>query len=117
MADHDDPLEAIDKFLGAIRAELAANPEMAYRIVKSLPVNVNFEAAELTNFVNPLELIASNSEDKARELFYAFKLADLKKMARRVNLASSTDVAGLKNDELIDLIMDRGTRKIAERST
>lgn len=117
MTDQNDPLEVIDKFLGALRSELAANPEMAYRIIKSLPVSVSFEASEMVEIVNPLELISQNGADKARELFHAFKPAELKKMARRVNLASSTDMARLSQDDLIDLIISRGTRKIAERSS
>ena len=117
MTDHNDPLDVIDKFLGALRSELAANPEMTYRIIKALPVDVRFEASEMVNFVNPLELISENGADLAREKLYAFKLAELKKMARRVNLASSTDMASLSIDDLIDLMVDRGSRKIAERTS
>ena len=117
MTDQTDPMEAIDKFLGALRAELAANPEMAYRIVKSLPVSVSFESSETANFINPLELISEHGAEKAREMMFSFKLAELKKMALRVNLASSTDMNGLKIDEIIQLMVDRGVRKIAERST
>ena len=117
MTDQHDPLEVIDKFLGALRSELAANPEMTYRIIKALPVSVSFEASDMVELVNPLELISQNGSDKARELFLAFKPAELKKMARRVNLASSTDMARLSQDDLIDLIISRGARKIAERSS
>lgn len=117
MTDQHDPLEVIDKFLGALRSELAANPEMTYRIIKALPVSVSFEAAEMTDIVNPLEIISQNGTEKARELFAAFKPAELKKMARRVNLASSTDMARLSLDDLIDLIISRGSQKISERSS
>lgn len=117
MTDQHDPLEVIDKFLGALRAELAANPEMTYRIIKSLPVSVSFDAAETVNFVNPLELISQNGIEKAREMLLAFKPADLKKMAQRVNLASSADMARLSVDDLVALIIDRGSRKIAERTS
>lgn len=117
MTDQHDPLEVIDKFLGALRSELAANPEMAYRIIKALPVSVTFEAAEMAEVINPLELISQNGADQARDQLQAFKPADLKKMARRINLASSTDMARMTKDDLIDLIISRGTRKIAERSS
>ncbi len=117
MTDQHDPMEAIDKFLGALRAELAANPEMTYRILKALPVNVSFEAADAGNFVNPLELISQHGADKTREMLHGFKAADLKKMARRVNLASSTDMAKLPVEDLVDLIINRASRKIAERSS
>ncbi|MCR9079569.1 MAG: hypothetical protein NXH78_10760 [Hyphomonadaceae bacterium] len=117
MTDQHDPMEVIDKFLGALRSELAANPEMTYRIIKALPVSVNFEAADMVEIVNPLELISQNGSEKARDLFHAFKPADLKKMARRVNLASSTDMARLSKDDLIDLLISRGAQKIAERSS
>lgn len=117
MTDQHDPMEVIDKFLGALRSELAANPEMTYRIIKALPVSVNFEAADMVEIVNPLELISQHGSEKARELFHAFKPAELKKMARQVNLASSTDMARLSQDDLIDLLISRGSQKIAERSS
>nr|WP_070960562.1 hypothetical protein [Hyphomonas sp. Mor2] len=117
MTDQYDPLEVIDNFLGALRSELAANPEMAYRIIKALPVNVTFEAADMAEIVNPLELISQNGTERAREQLLAFKPADLKKMARRINLASSTDMNRLSKEDLIDLIISRGARKIAERSS
>lgn len=117
MTDQNDPLDVIDKFLGALRSELAASPEMTYRIIKALPVDVSFEASEMVNFVNPLEIISQNSEEKAREQLYAFKLPELKKMARRVNLASGPDMAKLSIDDLIDLMISRGKRKIGERTS
>ncbi len=117
MTDQHDPLEVIDKFLGALRSELAANPEMTYRIIKALPVSVSFDASEMVDLVNPLELISQHGAEKARDLFQAFKPAELKKMARQVNLASTTDMARLSQEDLIDLIISRGARKIAERSS
>ncbi|MEO1660048.1 MAG: hypothetical protein AAFR51_03595 [Pseudomonadota bacterium] len=44
MTDQTDPIEVIDRFLEALRSELVANPKMAFRMVKALPVSVNFDA-------------------------------------------------------------------------
>ena len=57
-----------------------------------------------------------NDMATSKAKFEPFKLADLKKMARQANLATSTDLNGLSKDAVIDLMVDRAMRKIQERS-
>ena len=116
MTDQTDPIEVIDRFLEALRSELVANPEMAFRMVKALPVSVNFDANEVAKFINPLEVVMHNDMATSKAKFEPFKLADLKKMARQANLATSTDLTGLSKEAVIDLMVDRAMRKIQERS-
>lgn len=117
MTDKATPMEAIDAFLNALRAELTNNPELTYRLLAALPTNIQFDAAKASKFLSPIELVAGKTNAQAAAALEAFSAAQLRKMTTEAHLASSNELKSIKKDELIDLIIVRASRKIAERSS
>lgn len=117
MTDTNTELDALDAFLDALRAEFRSNPELSYRVLKALPTNIHFDAATASKFANPIELVAGKSDEDARASFNGFSLAQLKLIATSNNIATSLDLKGLKQDQVLDLIIERCQRKIRERTS
>ena len=109
------PFEAIDGFLDALRNEFRSDPELTYRVLKALNVTVEFDSAEAVKFVNPIEIIGESNDVVAEARLNGFTLAQLKKMAQGANLATATDLKGLKKDGVIAVLIKRGREKIKER--
>jgi len=109
------PEDALSDFLELLRREFNSDPELAYRAVKALGVKVELRGAKAADVLNPLELIAADGADGARQTLRSFSTAELKKIAKNNNLATSIDMNGRDESGLIDLILTRATNKIAER--
>jgi len=109
------PGEALNDFFELLRREFDSDPELAYRAVKALGVKVELRGSKAADVLNPLELIAADGSDDARETLRSFSAAELKKIAKNNNLATSIDMNGRDETGLIDLILTRAANKIAER--
>ena len=112
-----DALEALDRFLEELRREFRANPEFAYRVVKSLGAEVSFEGKLAAKLLNPRELVSTKSEADAKRVLSGLSVTELKTVAKTNNLATSVDVKGLKADDLVSLIYSRALAKAQERNS
>ena len=110
-------LEALDRFLEELRREFRANPEFAHRVVKALGAEVSFEGKLAAKLLNPRELVSSKSESEAKSVLAGLSLTDLKTLAKTNNLATSVDVKGKTQDELVDMVYKRAYSKFQERSS
>ncbi|MEM9178117.1 MAG: hypothetical protein AAGA89_00335 [Pseudomonadota bacterium] len=112
-----DPIEALDDFLEALRREFHGNPDLAYRIVNALGGDIELRGAAAASVLNPMTLVNQKGADGARETLLSFSLADLKKIAKSQNLASSIDLKGKDVPTLVDMIVRRAANKIADRQS
>lgn len=118
--DHSEnrsALEALDRFLEELRREFASNPEFAHRAVRALGANVVFEANQAAAFLNPVELLAKQSEAEVEETLNALSLADLKKVAKSSKLATAVDLSGKSKSEVSALITRRAALRLQSRSS
>lgn len=109
--------DAIDRVLDLLRHELQTNPELAYRMVKALGANVVFEGKHAANLINPIELVSSQSELEVRAQLLALPAADLKTIAKAARLATSIDLKGKSQDEIVDIVYRRAKEKLVERQS
>lgn len=110
-----DAVEALDDFLEVLRREFHDNPEFALRAVKALGGKIEFRGENSANLVNPLELVATNGAESASRSLESFSPSELKKIAKNHGLATTIDMKGRTDLELIELIVRRSSQKIAER--
>ncbi|MDZ4760927.1 MAG: hypothetical protein SGJ21_07640 [Alphaproteobacteria bacterium] len=110
------PVEYIDRFFDELRAEVRANPKLAARLVKALGGNVVFENEVKAETANPYAL-AADGRTRFYSVFGAMKAAEVKRILRDHNLATSVDVKGKSGDQLLDLLFDRALAKVSERSS
>ena len=112
---HKDASEALDDFLEVLRREFRDNPEFALRAVKALGGSIEFRGENAANLINPLELIERDGAESATRALESFSAAELKKVAKNHNLATTIDMKGLTLPALIELLVRRATQKIGER--
>ncbi len=109
--------DAIDRVLDLLRYELHSNPELAYRMVKALGAKVVFEGKHAPNLINPIELVAAHSELEVRAQLLALPLGDLKTIAKAAKLATSIDLKGKSQDDIVDMVYRRANEKLTERQS
>lgn len=113
----DGALDALDRVLEELRREFRANPEFAHRIVKALGAEVRFEAEQAAELINPIELVANNSAEDVDATLMAMALADLKKLARTNQLATSSDLSGRTREDVAAMIRQRAELRLKSRSS
>lgn len=107
--------EALDDFLEVLRREFHDNPEFALRAVKALGATIEFRGENAAVLINPLELLETQGQEATVETLNSFSAAELKKIAKTHNLATSIDLKGQTADQIVELLIRRATQKISER--
>ena len=111
-----DAFAALDRFFDELRLEIRGNPELAAKLVKAIGAEVSFDGALAAKLVNPRELAVTADEAGFRAAFASMTLAEIKSVLKAHNLASSVDMKGLAQADLIDMAYRRASAKAAERN-
>lgn len=109
------PSEALDDFLEVLRREFRDNPEFALRAVKALGASIEFRGESAATLISPLELIEAKGVDSTKQTLSSFSANELKKIAKTHNLATPIDMKGLAAEGIVELLIQRASRKISER--
>ncbi len=109
--------EYLDRFFDELREEVRSNPVLASRLVRALGGNVVFDCAQRTEITNPFAMVVEGSKAKFYAFYSALKLAELRKVLKEHNLASSVDVQGMVAADLVDMLYERATAKVDERTS
>ena len=111
------PTDYLDRFFEELRREVRDNPKLASRLVEALGGEVVFDSADKAEIANPYALVATGSKAHFYAIYSSMKLADIKRVLRDHNLATSIDVQGKATAELVDMLYERATAKVAERTS
>lgn len=112
-----DPVDYLDRFFDELRQEVRSNPQFASRLVKALGGEVVFEDARKGDVANPFSLAADAPKSRFYAVFASMKPSELKRMLKDYNLATAVDMRGKRPAELLDMLYERASAKVAERST
>lgn len=110
-------VEYLDRFFDELRDEVRSNPRLAARLVKAMGGNVVFEGETTAEVANPYILAASGSKSRFYTIFSQMKPNQLKRVLRENNLATSIDIAGKSPGQLVDMLYERASSKVAERKS
>jgi hypothetical protein len=110
-------VEYIDRFFDELREEVRSNPRLAARLVKALGGNVVFEDEDKAEIANPYVLAASGAKSRFYSVYGAMKPAEIKKVLKQNNLATSIDMNGKSAAQLVDMLFERASGKVAERKS
>ncbi|MDP3737867.1 MAG: hypothetical protein Q8R02_10780 [Hyphomonadaceae bacterium] len=111
------PVEYLDRFFDELRAEVRSNPKLAARLVKALGGEVVFESDDKAEVANPYSLAAQGSKAKFLSVFASMKLPEIKKVLKENNLATRVDMNGKTADQLVEMMFERASSKVSERSS
>lgn len=111
------PVEYLDRFFDELRTEVRSNPQLAARLVKALGGEVVFESDDKSEVANPYSLVAQGSKAKFLAVFGSMKLAEIKKVLKKNNLATPVDMNGKSADQLVEMMFERASSKVNERSS
>ncbi|MEO0982769.1 MAG: hypothetical protein AAFX03_08980 [Pseudomonadota bacterium] len=109
-----DAFTALDRFFDVLRQEVRHNPELAQRLVQAIGASVSFDADLLPDLFNPIQA-ADGEEGAFRALADKLSAPQLKTVLKQYNLATPVDVKGKSKPELIDMLYERATHRLAER--
>jgi hypothetical protein len=109
-------VEYIDRFFDELRAEVRSNPKLAARLVKALGGEVVFESDAKAEVSSPYQL-AAQGKQRFYAVYSAMKAADIKKVLRQNNLATTVDMNGKTPAQLVDMLYDRAAMKVGERKS
>jgi hypothetical protein len=110
-------VEYIDRFFDELREEVRSNPRLAARLVKALGGNVVFEDEDKADLANPYVLAASGAKSRFYSVYGAMKSAEIKKVLKQNNLATTIDMNGKSAAQLVDMLFERASGKISERKS
>ena len=110
-------VEYIDRFFDELREEVRSNPRLAARLVKALGGNVVFEDEDKADIANPYVLAASGAKSRFYSVYGAMKPAEIKKVLKQNNLATSIDMNGKSAAQLVDMLFERASGKVSERKS
>lgn len=107
--------EYLDRFFEEIRAEARDNPAFAARLVRALGAQVVFSQSDIGAIANPIEIAGAQGEAGLRDTFGTLPATELRKLMRTANLATSVDMRGRDQADLVDLLVARACAKLSER--
>jgi len=110
-------VEYIDRFFDELREEVRSNPRLAARLVKALGGNVVFEDEDKADLANPYVLAASGAKSRFYSVYGAMKPAEIKKVLKQNNLATTIDMNGKSAAQLVDMLFERASGKVSERKS
>jgi hypothetical protein len=110
-------VEYIDRFFDELREEVRGNPRLAARLVKALGGNVVFEDEDKAEVANPYILAASGAKSRFYAVYGGMKAAEIKKVLKQNNLATSVDMNGKSVPQLVDMLFERAAGKVSERKS
>jgi len=108
-------VDYIDRFFDELRVEIRANPKLAARLVRALGGNVVFENEAKTEAANPYALAAEGDSVRFHSVFGSMKITEIRRVLRDNNLATRVDIAGKNQQQLVDMLYSRASRKVSER--
>lgn len=107
-------VDYIDRFFDELRTEVRANPKLAARLVKALGGNVVFEEEAKADVASPYAL-AAGPKQRFYSIYSGLKPAEIKKVLRQHNLATTVDMNGKTPSQLVDMLYERASMKMSER--
>ncbi len=112
-----DAIQFLDRFFDELREEARANPKFASRLVRAMGGQVVFEDTAKADIANPYLLAAEGDRSNFYAVFSSLKAAQIKKVLKDNNLATSIDMRGKSASDLVDMLYDRATLKVSERKS
>lgn len=109
-----EPLTAIDRFLDAVRDAAAESPAFRAKLIDVLGFTVLYEGEEQFEGANPVTQAATWSEDAFLRIWSGAKVGEVKAVLKDQDLATTTDMRGLKKSDLISLLYDRSLKRAEE---
>ncbi len=110
-----DPAKALDRFFSIVREEAISNPRFGTRLIEAVGYTVVFRGSESLPALDPV-LVATKGQEEFRNTFLSFKAAELKKIIKDFNLATTADLAGKsKPSQLVDVMWIGASAKIRDR--
>ena len=98
---------ALNKFMDVIRDEIAENPSLRRRLTDALGCEVLYEGAEQFDGANPSRQAAKWSKEAFARLWNAATVGQIKKCFKENELATPSDLKGLRKAQLVDLLYER----------
>jgi hypothetical protein len=111
------PVEYLDRFFDELRSEVRSNPKLAARLVKALGGNVVFDDEAKVEVANPYALASKGSKAKFLSVFGGMKAADIKRVLKDNNLATRVDMTGKSVSQLVEMLYERASSKVRERTS
>lgn len=111
------PVEYLDRFFDELRSEVRSNPKLAARLVKALGGNVVFEDEVKADVANPYALASKGSKPQFFAVFGSMKAAEIRRVLKDNNLATRVDMNGKSVSELVEMLYQRASSKVRERSS
>ena len=108
-------VDYIDRFFDELRVEIRANPKLAARLVRALGGHVIFENEAKTEAANPYALAAEGDRVRFYSVFGSMKISEIRRVLRDNNLATRVDITGKNQQQLVDMLYARASRKVTER--
>ncbi len=107
----------LDRVFDEIRLEARSNPQFASRLVKAMGGNVVFEGDARAEVLSPYVLAANSSKPEFYAAFANMKATEIRKILRDNNLATRIDMARKTPLQLVDMLYERASSKVAERKS
>jgi hypothetical protein len=108
-------VDYIDRFFDELRSEIRANPKLAARLVRALGGNVVFENDTKAEAANPYALAAHGDGARFFSVFGSMKATEIRRVLQDNNLATRVDMAGKSQQQLVDMLYARASKKVTER--
>ncbi|KCZ55617.1 hypothetical protein HY29_10860 [Hyphomonas beringensis] len=109
-----DAQKAINGFLAAIRDAAAESPAFRARLIEAMQVTVLYEGQEQFQGANPAVQAARWSKDAFCRIWGAAKVGELKATLKENDLATATDMKGMKKNDLVELLYKRALSRAEE---
>lgn len=106
-------LQYLDDFFAVVRRKAADDAKFAHDMVEALGANVLFEGEDIAGIMDPIALVTKREEDKFKAIFAEQSVKDLKATLTSSNLATASEMKGLKKPDLLKLLYD-GAKAAAE---
>lgn len=110
-------VDYLDRFFDELRAEARSNPKFAARLVKALGGNVVFEDEAKSDIASPYQLASAGSKSRFYAVYSTLKPAEIKKVLKQNNLATTIDMNGKTASQLVDMLFERASIKVSERKS
>lgn len=112
--DESTALNAIDRFLNTIRDAAAESPTFRAKLIEAMQLTVLYEGEEQFAGADPAVQASRWSEDAFMRIWSGAKVGELKAVLKDHDLATPTDMKGLKKAELIQLLYRRALKRAEE---
>ncbi|NBC20084.1 MAG: hypothetical protein GVY06_03400 [Alphaproteobacteria bacterium] len=105
------PDAALNAFLEAVRDAAAEDPAFKARLIDALGFTVLYEGEEQFEGANPVSQAERWSPDAFKRIWNAARVPQIREALKNQELATTSDMRGLRKAELIDLMYRRAEQK------